>query len=143
MEFAHEFTVAAPAARVYAHLMDPRNYIGLSPLVVEVRDIRPAGSVVSYVAVERFTFGPFHWNNPIRVTMTGEVPGQAIVSAVRSPGFVTLTSRVTLIPEVGGTTVRESIALTAPAPLRRFVLGQARSVQLHRAAELTRRMATA
>ncbi|WIM95168.1 SRPBCC family protein [Actinoplanes oblitus] len=143
MELVHTFTVAAPAARIYAHLMDPRSYLGLSPLLVEVRDIHRADDTVSYVAVERFTFGPFHWNNPIRVTMTGEALGRAVVSAVRSPGFVTLTSRVVLSPQVSGTLVVETIRLAAPAPLRRFVVGQARSVQLHRASELTRRMAAA
>ncbi len=140
MEFAHSFTVAAPPSQVYAHLIDPHSYIGLSPLVVEVRDITETDEAISYVAVERFDFGPFHWNNPIKVRMTGSADGRTIVSAVRSPGFVTLTQRVTLTPADIGTTVHESIALTAPAPLRNFVLGQARSVQRHRAAELTRRM---
>ncbi|WP_436527283.1 SRPBCC family protein [Actinoplanes sp. HUAS TT8] len=142
MEFAHSFTVAAPAARIYAHLIDPRSYIGLSPLVVEVRDIRPSNSSIAYVAVERFDFGPFHWNNPIRVTMTGSTDGHTITSAVRSPGFVTLNSRVALVPGVAGTEVTESIAVTAPLGLRRFVLNQARSVQQYRATELTRRMTT-
>ena len=140
MELDHSFTVAATPARVYAHLIDPHSYVGLSPLVVEVRDIHPVGDAVSYVAVERFNFGPFHWNNPIKVTITGSAGERTIVSAVRSPGFVTLTSTVTLSPAATGTTVHESIVVTAPAPLRKFVLGQARSVQQYRAGELTRRM---
>ncbi|BCY14151.1 SRPBCC family protein [Actinoplanes sp. L3-i22] len=142
MEFAHSFTVAAPVDRLYAHLIDPRSYIGLSPLVVAVREIRPVGAAIAYVAVERFDFGPFHWNNPIRVTMTGAPDTHTIVSDVRSPGFVTLTSRVTLTPAVEGTSVVETIAVTAPLGLRRFVRTQAASVQQHRAAELTRRMQT-
>ena len=33
--FRQTFRVAAPPAAVYAHLMDPHSYIGLSPLIVD------------------------------------------------------------------------------------------------------------
>jgi carbon monoxide dehydrogenase subunit G len=140
--FSHSFPVTAPPARVYAHLMDPRSYIGLSPLVVAVRDIHPVGAAIAYVAVERFRFGPLKWDNHIRVTMTGE-PDRRVMSSVVSPGAVRLTSTVDLLRAGcgAGTTVTESVELHSPALLRRFVLGQARSVQRSRAAELARRMA--
>jgi carbon monoxide dehydrogenase subunit G len=138
--FSHTFSVAAPPPRVYAHLMDPYSYVGLSPLVVAVRDIHPAGDAIAYVAVERFRIGPLKWDNRIRVTMTGE-PDRRVRSAVVSPGAVRLTATVDLVPADGGTTVTESVELHSPALLRRFALGQAKSVQRHRAAELTRRMA--
>ena len=143
--FQHSFRVAAPAAAVYAHLMDPRSYVGLSPLVVAVRDIRAmrdgqGREVIRYVALERFRFGPFRWDNPIRVTMTGMTPDRRVVSAVVSPGAVRLRSTVDLRPSSGGTAVTETVELRSPALLRRFALGQARSVQRKRAAELARRM---
>jgi carbon monoxide dehydrogenase subunit G len=139
--FRHSFRVAAPPAAVYAHLMDPHSYIGLSPLVVAVRDIRPAGDAVAYVAVERFRLGPLRWDNPIRVTMTGIGPHEQVRSSVVSPGRVRLISTVDLAADGTGTSVTESIELNSPWLLRRFALGQARSVQRARAAELTRRMA--
>ena len=74
------FRVPAPPAAVYAHLMDPHSYIGLSPLVVAIRDVHPADDAVSYVAVERFRFGPIKWDNPIRVTMTGTGPHERVLS---------------------------------------------------------------
>lgn len=136
--FARSVDVAAPPRAVYEHLMDPHSYIGLSPLVVAVRDVEPG---VSYVAVERFAAGPFHWDNAIHVTLTG-VPERSVVSSVVSPGRVRLTATVTLTPRAaGGTTVTEEIALRAPRLLRRFAAGQARKVQVHRLAELARRMA--
>ncbi len=138
--FSHRVHVAAPAARIYAYLLDPNSYVGLSPLVVAVRDIRPAGAGTAYVAVERFTFGPFHWDNLIRVTTTGTVPDVQLVSNVISPAAVRLTSTVDLAPEGDGTTVTETIEVRSPWPLRRFVLGQAISVQRSRLTELTRRM---
>jgi len=145
--FRHAFRVAAPPAAVYAHLMDPHSYIGLSPLVVAVRDVRSAvdaegREAVVYVAVERFRFGPIKWDNLIRVTMTGIGPHEQVLSSVVSPGWVRLTSTVDLVEAGTGTSVTESIELTSPWFLRRFPLGQARSVQRARAAELTRRMAS-
>ncbi|GAB3823754.1 hypothetical protein [Dactylosporangium cerinum] len=48
---------------------------------------------------------------------------------------------MTLTPSGNGTEVTESITVESPSLLRRYVLRQARAVQLKRAAELTRRMA--
>ena len=139
--FRHAFRVAAPPVAVYAHLMDPHSYIGLSPLVVAVRDVRRVADAVTYVAVERFRFGPVRWDNPIRVTMTGVGPHEQVLSSVVSPGGVRLTSTVDLAADGTGTAVTESIELRSPWFLRRFALGQATKVQRARAAELARRMA--
>jgi carbon monoxide dehydrogenase subunit G len=143
--FRHRFRVAAPPAAVSAHLVDPHSYVGLSPLVVAVRDVRPAvdgqgRAAVAYVAVERFRFGPIKWDNLIRVTMTGIAPHEQVLSSVVSPGGVRLMLTVDLAADNGGTSVTESIELRSPWLLRRFAPGQARSVQRARAAELTRRM---
>ncbi|MFI7542575.1 SRPBCC family protein [Actinoplanes sp. NPDC049599] len=140
-EFSHTFAVAAPAGQVCAHLAEPANYLGLSPLVVEVRDVRRTGAAVSYVAVERFTLGPVHHDNLIAVTITVPLPDRRLVSDVVSPARVRLTATVDLAPDGAGTRVTETLRVTCPALLRRFVLGQAREVQRFRAAELTRRMA--
>jgi hypothetical protein len=138
--FSDSVRIAAPPAEIYAHLLDPTSYIGLSPLVVAVRDVRPVGDSVAYVAVERFRLGPLHRDNPIRVTLTGEVPDVRLVSDVRSPGAVRLTAVVDLAPTPdGNTTLTESIEVRSPALLRGFVVKQARSVQRHRLAELARR----
>jgi carbon monoxide dehydrogenase subunit G len=139
--FRHAFRVAAPSAAVYAHLMDPHSYIRLSPLVVAVRDVRQVADAVTYVAVERFRFGPVRWDNPIRVTMTGVGPHEQVLSSVVSPGGVRLTSTVDLAADGTGTAVTESIELRSPWFLRRFALSQATKVQRARAAELARRMA--
>lgn len=137
--FSHSYAVAAPPAAVYAHLMDPHNYIGLSPLIVAVRDVEPVDGGFRYVSVERFRFGPLKWDNPIRVTTTG-TPDRQVVSDVRSPGWVTLHSTVDLTADGEGTAVAEAIVLRTPWLLRSFALGQARTVQKARAAELTRRL---
>ncbi|WP_244945051.1 SRPBCC family protein [Couchioplanes caeruleus] len=139
-QFSHTFWAPAPPGRIHAHLSRPESYVGLSPLVVAVRDIRRTDQAVSYVAVERFRFGPLSWHNPIRVTMTSPVPGRRLTSDVRSPGRVHLVATVDLTPEGEGTRVTEAVTVSFPRLLRGFVLGQARSVQQARAAELVRRM---
>ncbi|GIF35889.1 SRPBCC family protein [Actinoplanes xinjiangensis] len=141
--FSVTFTVAAPPADVFAHLADPQSYVGLSPLVVLVRDVRPVRDdrdrpAVAYVAVERFRWGPLRWDNPIRVTMTA-LEGR-VISSVVSPGAVRLDSTVDLAADGTGTRVTETIEVRSPGPLRRFVTGKARSVQSARRSELTRRM---
>jgi hypothetical protein len=141
--FSVTYTVAAPPAAVFAHLADPYSYVGLSPLVVLVREVRPVRDdrgreAVGYVAVERFRWGPLRWDNPIRVTMTAR--DDRVVSAVVSPGAVRLDSIVDLAASGTGTEVTETIEVRSPAPLRRFVIGRARSVQSARRSELTRRM---
>jgi hypothetical protein len=142
---AHSWRVDAPPHRVFAHLADPYSYLGLSPLLVEVRDVRPGsdeqGPLTDYVAVERFRFlGVLRWDNPIRVRMRATEP-HLVRQSVVSPGGVRLESTVRLTPDGAGTLVDEEIELRAAAFLRRFAAGQARAVQLHRAAELARRMA--
>jgi hypothetical protein len=144
--FEHSFVVDAPADVVYRHLSDPNSYVGLSPLVVKVSDIRlgqddDGRNIIEYVAVERFQRGPLGWHNRIHVLITQTIPGRELVSDVVSPGRVRLRAAVELNGGPGGTRVTETIEVRAPAPLRRFVLDQARSVQLKRAEELARRMA--
>lgn len=139
--------VAASPEKVYRHLTDPYSYIGLSPLVVAVHDVRTghddAGrAVTNYVAVERFRLaGPLRWDNHIRVRMVSTEPAGKLVSEVCSPGRVWLRAEVDLAVVADGTRVRERVTAGAPAPLRRFVATQARQVASYRAAELTRRMA--
>ena len=143
--FRHSFHVAATAEEIYAHLTEPQNYVGLSPLLVAVRDVRPGRDeqgreATSYVGVERFRFGPLKWDNRLRVTLTPVAPNRQLRSAVVSPGAVRLVATVDLAPDGDGTLVTESVELRTPAVLRRFALGQATSVQQSRATELTRRM---
>jgi hypothetical protein len=142
--FSHTFRVAAPAVVIYAHLMNPYSYVGLSPLVVAVRDVgavrdAQGRDAIGYVAVERSRFGPVQWDDLVRVTLTG-APERQVVSAEVRPGGVRVTSTVDLAGDDDATTVTETIELYSPALLRRVALGRATSAQRGRAAELTRRM---
>ncbi|MFJ2742892.1 SRPBCC family protein [Streptomyces sp. NPDC087440] len=142
-EFTRHAAVARPAEEVFAHLARPESYVGLSPLVVAVREVDVREGAVRYVAVERFRFGPLRWDNPIRVTMTFPEPGRRVVSEVVSPGRVRLRSTLALVPDASGTRVSETVRVLFPAPLRALVLGQAATAQEYRLRELVRRMANA
>nr|MDT0656764.1 SRPBCC family protein [Micromonospora sp. DSM 115978] len=154
--FRHTVAIPVPAERIWAHLIDPYSYVGLSPLLVAVDEVQAARDergrdVVTYLAVERFRAGPLRWDNRIRVTMTATDPGRQLVSEVVSPGKVRLTATVDLTEcpagpsapagsDGVGTDVTETVVVHSPWPLRRFVAGQAHAVQLRRAAELAHRM---
>lgn len=97
-ELEHSFEIAAPPEEVFAHLAEPSHYVGLSPLVVAVRDVRRDGGTVHYTAVERFRFlGVVRHDNLIDVTLAAAsdgLPHSAEVSGeVRSPGGVRMSYR--------------------------------------------------
>ncbi len=145
--FAQRFFIAAPAERIYDHLAQPQNYVGLSPLVVAVRDIQfsrdPLGREVQhYVSVERFHFlGFIRYDNLIRVTTTLTQPPTQLISEVDSPGWVHMQFVFDLQPDAEGTWIEESVTARMPLPLRGFVVAEAQRVQQALGRILTTRMA--
>jgi hypothetical protein len=140
----HTFTITASSETVFAHLADPANYVGLSPLVVAVRDIRRAGDTVHYRAVERFQIlGKLSYDNVIAVTLVArrnDVPHAEITGDVHSPGGVRMAYRFSIAPDGHGAAVTDTLWLRAPLGLRRFASSRARAVQLARARILTQRL---
>jgi len=140
-----EVVVAAPPRAVFEHLRDPRSYVGLSPLVVEVRDIREEPDAVHYVAVERFRFVGLRYDNLIRVELRADDADPArlwVGGDVDSPGNVQLRYGYTITPEGAGARVVDRIEVTAPWGLRRFALGRASEVQQARGLILAERLAS-
>jgi hypothetical protein len=147
-ELSHSYEVAAEPAAVLAHLAEPRNYIGLSPLLVDVRDVRRDGAVTHYVAVERFHFlGLIRHDNIIRVTLRtedAELPGGATVSGeVVSPGGVRMDYRFAVTAQGDGASlVADTLHLHAPFGLLRYAAGKAGAVQAERGRVLARRLSS-
>jgi hypothetical protein len=145
-ELTHTFRIAAPPAEVFAHLAEPSHYVGLSPLVVAVRDVRRSGRTVHYTAVERFRFlGVLPHDNLIDVTLVAApegLPDSAVVSGVvRSPARVRMSYRFALARDGAGSTVTDTLRLRTPPGLLRFAAAQARAVQRSRARVLADRLA--
>ncbi|MEV1285642.1 SRPBCC family protein [Micromonospora sp. NPDC049679] len=145
--FSDRFAVPAPPDRVYAHLAEPANHIGLSPLIVAVRDVlrktdATGREVVRYVAVERFAIlGPLRYDNLLRVTQTGTVPGRQLVMEVLSSARVTVRFVFDIEPAEAGSLVTATVTLRMPTLLRGYVLRTAARVQAFRARALADRMA--
>jgi len=145
-ELQHTFHIAAPPEEVFAHLAEPSHYIGLSPLLVAVRDVRRDGGTVHYTAVERFRFlGLLRHDNIIGVTLVAApdgLPESAEISGeVRSPGRVRMGYRFTIDRHDSGSVVIDTLNLRTPPGLLRFAASQARAVQRARARVLTERLA--
>ncbi|MFF2818256.1 SRPBCC family protein [Kitasatospora cineracea] len=147
-ELHHSYEVGAPPADVLAHLADPAHYIGLSPLLVDVREVRHGDDgTTRYVAVERFRFlGLFTHDNRIEVTLRADpsrLPAEAAVSGdVVSPGGVRMSYRFTITPGSGATShLSDTLHLHAPFGLLRFAARQAAAVQQSRARVLAARLA--
>ncbi|MET8785557.1 MULTISPECIES: SRPBCC family protein [unclassified Streptomyces] len=145
-ELKHTFHIAAPPTAVFAHLAEPSHYIGLSPLLVAVRDVRRDGGTVHYTAVERFRFlGLLRHDNVIGVTLVAApegLPESAEISGeVRSPGRVRMGYRFAIDRHGSGSVVTDTLNLQTPPGLLRFSLSQAGAVQRARARVLTERLA--
>lgn len=140
--FSHSFEIAASVDAVADHLGTAQSYVGLSPLVIAVRDVRVDGGVIHYVAVERVPIGPLHWDNLIRVSLGRHDEGATTVVGghVDSPGAVTLDYRYELTETAAGCAIVDRIELRAPFGLTRFAASRAHAVQLARARVLGERL---
>lgn len=139
----YAFTVAAPPEAVFEHLAEPESYVGLSPLVVSVRDISRDDGITRYRAVERFRIvGRLSYDNVIAVTLEAHRDDMTVGGDVRSPGRVTMTYRYGITQDGDGAAVTDTLWLRAPVVLRRFARSRARAVQLARARILAERLAS-
>lgn len=146
--FQHEYSIQAHVKKVYAHLAEPTNYIGLSPQLVSLADIEWGINLdrqrfVRYWSVEVFQFFRLiKYTNQLDVVMTLTVPNRQIVSEVHSGFDTRIVIEFNLQPHQNSTQVIEVISLHTPALLRSFFIRQARAVQQNRERVLRNRLAT-
>jgi hypothetical protein len=145
IELKHTFRIDASPEEVFAHLAEPAHYVGLSPLVVAVRDVRRDGGTVHYTAVERFRFlGVLRYDNLIDVSLVAVpdgLPRSAEVSGeVRSPGRVRMSYRFAVEGDQAGSVVVDTLHLRTPPGLLRFAASRAGAVQQARARVLAGRL---
>ncbi|WP_066375646.1 hypothetical protein [Herbidospora mongoliensis] len=125
---------------VLDHLTTPENYIGLSPIVVAVKDVDTSTpGVIRYVSIERFQFFKvIKWDNPIAVELFND--DSAVWGDVKSPGGVRMAYRFDLSAEGTRTRVDDVLNLSAPSLLMGFAASEARKVQMARARILVERL---
>ncbi|WP_073948427.1 SRPBCC family protein [Streptomyces kebangsaanensis] len=145
-ELKHTFQIAASPEEVFAHLAEPSHYVGLSPLLVAVRDVRRNGGTVNYTGVERFRFlSVLRHDNIIDVTLVAVpdgLPHSAEISGeVRGSARVRMSYRFSIDRHAAGSVVTDTLHLRTPPGLLRFAASQAEAVQQARARILTARLA--
>ncbi|MFB9880209.1 SRPBCC family protein [Planobispora siamensis] len=133
------FHVRNTPAALQAHLSQPQSYVGLSPLVVAVRDVERGENETRYVSVERFRFFGVKYDNLIKVTLRST--DETVEGEVASPGGVRLDYRFRLTGKDDGTEVEDTLVVHAwTRPLLTYAARKAREVQLARAGVLTARL---
>lgn len=136
----HTFHVRNTPEALHAHLSQPQSYVGLSPLVIAVKDVRQNGEETRYTSVERLRFlGMVKYDNLIKVTLRSTP--RTVEGEVDSPGGVRLDYRFALTERDGGTEVEDTLVVHAwNGPLLGYAAKKARQVQLARAGILTSRL---
>ncbi len=144
--FQHRYFINTSPSKVYAHLSEPRNYIGLSPLVTEVSEAEhrtnaEGQAIIHYVAVETFHFlGFISYPNRINVQMILARPDEQMITLVESIPNVRLKFVFDFEPEGSGTWIHETVTARMLLPLKGFVVSQAKAVQRARGDILKERL---
>jgi hypothetical protein len=139
--FERDIAIAAPLARVFAELSEPARFLGLQPLLTEVREVAAAPGHRAFEAVERVALlGPIAVKNHLRVELTPGPAENRIDFATRAPLGIRIEGAFALEAEGTATRVTESVALCCPFWLTRFVVREATRAQEALLANLKRRL---
>ena len=140
-----EIEINHPVTDVFAHLSNPRNFLGLQPLLIDMSEIIEAtedGALVRrYVTTEEFRFlGFIRYLNHIAVTLRLTDPPARMDAHVDSPGNVTLDVEYHFSARGGGTHLREIVHIQSPRWAARFVNNEATKAQQETLSRLKARL---
>jgi hypothetical protein len=134
--FEKSVLVAASPAAVYAHLAEPKSFLGLQPLLVELaetgRSVDARGRPVrGFETVEQLRLaGLMPWRNRLSGEVTLGPADERIDVEVRSRPGIVVRSIYSLRPELlpsgaGGTRASERVEIDCPCLLAPFVRREA------------------
>jgi len=139
--FERDVTIDAPLTRVFAELGTPARFLGLQPLLTDVREIASAPDTRAFEATERVRIlGPIALRSRLHVELRLDPERARIAFATRAPLGIRLHGDFTLAPVETGTRVVESVTVECPRWLAGFVLPQAMRAQEALLANLKRRL---
>lgn len=129
-----EIQINQPVDVIYDHLREPYNYIGLQPLLTHVESVQPGEQdgkqTVSYDTVEAFRWlGVVLYRNRIRVKTVFTNPPYRFETMVHSVPNIVLNVGYDLLPQNGGTLLKETMQIRVYSWLSKFVLAQATQAQ--------------
>ncbi|GAA3131598.1 SRPBCC family protein [Streptosporangium carneum] len=136
----HTFHVRNTPGALKAHLSQPQSYVGLSPLVIAVKDVQRGEKETRYTSVERPRFlGLVKYDSLTRVTLRSTP--ETVEGEAAGPGGVRLAYRFTLTEKDGGTEVGDTLVVHAwNRTLLGYAVRRARGAQLARAGILVARL---
>ena len=138
--------IAAPVERVYAHLSEPKSYLGLQPLLVEITEIERGADADgrptrTFRSIEKLRLlGVIPYRNAITTQMTLSRENERIEFEVHSPGGVTLRNAFAFSGENGSCVLHDEVTLECPAFLRSFVVNEATKAHRTMLENLKRRL---
>jgi len=139
--FEREVAIAAPRDRVFAELSEPARFLGLQPLLVDVREIAAPPGARAFEAIERVPLlGRLAARSRLRVELLPMPARHRIEIATRGPLGIRLVGAFDLDGGSATTHVRESIVLRCPLPLGRFARREAIRAQEALLANLKQRL---
>jgi len=126
---------------VWAELAEPARFLGLQPLLVEVREVAAAPGARAFEAVERVRVLALPLRSRLHVELRPDPQARRVGFATRAPLGIRLDGAFALEALAEGrTAVRESVDVRCAAPLRGFVVAQAMRAQQALLANLKRRL---
>ena len=139
--FERDVAIAAPLGRVFAELSEPARFLGLQPLLTEIREIEAPPGARAFEAIERVALiGSLAARNRLVVELVPMPAQQLVTFATRAPLGIRLSGAFSLHDEGAATRVRESVLLRCPLVLRRLVLREAIHAQEALLANLKERL---
>jgi hypothetical protein len=115
---------------VLRELAEPARFLGLQPLLVEVRERPALPDRRVFDAVERIVLlGPIALRSRIRVELAPDPSAGLVAFATRAALGIALRGAFRVEPQGRGARVVESVALACPRCLRRFVAPRAVAAQ--------------
>ncbi|MEH0971768.1 SRPBCC family protein [Micromonospora sp. CPCC 205546] len=141
--FSYTVQARCSVAEAAALLADPARQVGLHPLIVRVRRVRPRpGARASYDITDRLAAGPLRLPLTYRADVLVDEPDE-IVTVARQRPATTVRNRTRLRAEPDGVVhIDVEITLAAPAPLFGYAFRQARAAHLGLAARLAEALDT-
>ena len=141
IRFERSVVVAAPLERVFAELSEPARFLGLQPLLTEIREVEAGPGMRAFEAIERVPIlGPIAIRNRLHVEVTPLATAQRVKTAARAPLGIRVEAEFALARDGSATRVRESVAVTCPRWLHGFVRNTAIAAQEALLANLARRL---
>jgi ligand-binding SRPBCC domain-containing protein len=124
--FRNRISIQAPASKIYAYLMEPRNLPQLHPLIIGVKTLpsTSSGSVRVEIQDKMKLMGLIPLYKKYEASFTSiEQDRRLVLETFTSPG-IHIKNTITLTESESGTEVEEQVLVEVPSWIAGFVIKQ-------------------